>query len=263
MADVTLSLTYPDFLVVVAEMLGYDPDNLTAAQLGLCDRRVQSAYRQFLSPQPLRADGDSHEWSFLSPVATLVTVDETLDYDAPDDFGGIIGDYMSYVATATSWRYPQVPIVGEARIRSERARQQRSGYPKFIAVRPKANDGTEGQRWEFMIWPDPDDAYTLVYRYNRQRNALTTEAPYPLGGAQYGELIAELCRAEVERIDMQQAGVHAGESQRRLLTAISRDLSGSVVGNLGRCTDPSSRVRAPLVSRAEGVSLTVDEVVIL
>lgn len=83
---------------------------------------------------------------------------------------------------------------------SAAARVEYLGNPKRFAVRPKSGavTATEGQRFELMVFPTPDTAQTVNYRYNIQPDDVTAALPYPLGGAQHGETFLLSCLAQCE-----------------------------------------------------------------
>ncbi len=93
-----------------------------------------------------------------------------------------------------------IPIIPEVQMRAMFAANPITGPPKFVAVRPKLLEpGTEGQRFEVLFYPVPDQPYTLDYRYNRIWLKLSTTNKYPVGAAYHGELILQSCLRMVEQ----------------------------------------------------------------
>lgn len=223
MAESTLTLKYTDLLQAVGWFLGYGRDDtaFSAGQTAECDDIIQSGYRQFLIPEPLNDRDPGHVWSFLSPKTTLSLVAGTVDYDLPDNFDGLVGA----MAVNEAGLYVPIQPTGEGRIRMWRSQRDITGRPKFVAIRPKAYTGaTESQRFEALIWPEPDASYTLDYRYNVLQNALTSDNPYPLGGAAHAQTLRESCLAcaEMEK-DEEPDGPHQRAWRRRLAASIKHD----------------------------------------
>lgn len=118
-------------------------------------------------------------------------------YDMPDDFGGLEGKI-----TFSENYGPSIKKVGENSIRELRQGTNKYGKPEMAAVRVKKGfDGTEGQRYEMLLWPMPDDEYTLSYTKIAMFNKLTNDNPYPLGGVAHAETIKASCLAAAENYE--------------------------------------------------------------
>jgi hypothetical protein len=117
------------------------------------------------------------------------------DYGLTADVSGIDGD-LTFNSSQIGWS--NVPVTSEWIIRSLRQRGVASGHPKFAALRPRATDGLDRQRFDVMIWPETDGVYELMYRYPAIPNKLSEEAPYPYGGPIHAETIMASCMAVVE-----------------------------------------------------------------
>ena len=248
MAESTLSLTYPDLLQQVSQFLfgKWTTTDLTVAELAQCDAHIQSGYRRFLVPAPLPEDvqprsSTGHVWSFLHPTATLPTVIDDVDYALPDDWGGLAGTVTVDSTSAVS------PVVerGEGEIRGLWARGTVSGPPLKFAVRPLDPTGTDGQRFELILWPWPDAVYTMYLPYNVHPNKLTVAAPYPLGGMDHGETILECCLAVAERRSDDTIGIHQAAASEAMRASIARDRAVGVPNTLGYNGDASTDVGIP------------------
>lgn len=102
-----------------------------------------------------------------------------------------------------------IPIIPEVQMRAMFAANPITGPPKFVAIRPKLLEpGVEGQRFEVLFYPVPDQAYTLEYRYNRIWVKLSTTNKYPAGAAYHGELILQSCLRMVEQRIHNKRGPH-------------------------------------------------------
>jgi len=143
------------------------------------------------------------------------------DYQLPDNFGNMIGKF-SYDAQTV---YPAIPVGAEGDIRQRRQLQpDRSSRPFLSAIRPMACDGTAGQRFELMLWPIPNDDYTLHYRYTILPDALVVSTnPYAYGGMAHAETIRESCLAIAEESLDDTRGVHYVKFMERLAVSISYD----------------------------------------
>jgi len=116
-----------------------------------------------------------------------ITIDND-DLLMPDLFGSLVGD-ITYAPTEG---IPPIQITGEGNIRALRQASDNTGRPTKAAIRPKSFTAATGQRWELMLWPKPDAAYTLGYTYHvLQNNIITTATDYYPGGAQHGETIIQ------------------------------------------------------------------------
>lgn len=251
MAESTLSFEYDDLLREVGVFLGYPRStyDYTTAQHDECDFIVQSGYRRFLFPEPLREGEPAHIWSFLSPVATIDTAADDVDYDLPDNFGGMVGTRITIDADGI---YLPVPIRGEGQIRALYAGSSLSGRPQMVATRVKdATAGTTGQRWELIPWPTPDAVYAMQYRYNVLTGALTRDAGYPLGGMAHIEAILESCLRVAEQRSDDTAGVHTAAYPERLAASVSYDRQVSAPATLGYNSDLSDQ---PIIVTRTGVA---------
>ena len=70
--------------------------------------------------------------------------------------------------------YPPLQIQGEFQVRNLLQESQASGRPTTAAVRVKAPlDDNDPTRYELVVWPKPDGAYTLDYRYRINPDVLS------------------------------------------------------------------------------------------
>lgn len=192
MAESTLSLAFATINAEVGLMLGYSATlaNWSAEEIADIARVLNAGTRQFYG---------AHNWSFLHINTTLVTVADDYDQTLPDSFGGLEG---GFTFATTDGAYREVKVVGEEQIRALRQGNTLTGIPQFAAVRMRSTDGTAGQKFEVIWWPTPDAVYTLGYSYRVQPDALSSGAPYPLGGMVHSEtLLASALAIVEERMD--------------------------------------------------------------
>ena len=195
MAESSNSMGWTDFKLEVADFLGYGRTSTDwdTGQTGRIEACVHMGVRQFYQPPALseqvqRGEG-VHEWSFIKPTTTLTTTSGDYDQDAPDDFGSLAGP-MYFAPTIANHR---VEKVSEGMVLAQRQIGTTTDHPRMVAMRWTAQDGTTGQRAEFLFWPTPGGAYVLTYSYYVLQGKLTTAAPYPLGGAAHAKTIMDSC----------------------------------------------------------------------
>lgn len=196
--------------------------NWSADELTQIDDIINSGLRQFYHPPPGGIVPIGHKWSFMEPTTTLSTVAGTDDYTLSANFGGMIGS-MTYAASDNRW--VAVERIGESQLRLLRQRENGTAQssPVKMAVRAKSSDGSNGQRFELMLWPNPDKVYTLSYRYHALPSKLTVADPYPLGGEAHAETIMESCLAIAEERQENNAGIHTAKFMQRLQASIAYD----------------------------------------
>lgn len=221
MSESSLSIGLPELQATVGFFLGYGrtSGNWSAAQLAEIMLVVQSGVRRVYYPPAVDASTVGYEWSWLRPTTTIDTVDEQGDYDLPDDFGRLISGFHFAEDTYRS----SIPIVSIGALLERRSRGVISGTPKFAAVRYKASDGSGGQRQEVLLWPEPNEVWTLSYEYEAYSNSLSDSYPYPLGGMQLAELYMESCLSVAESRINDEPGQHTQQFGVLLIDAIARD----------------------------------------
>jgi len=154
-------ISYYEMIERVSDFLGYglapSGDDLARVRA-----RIEAGYRRFLDPPVLPGEVVPHEWSWLSPLATLEISAGVYRYTLPYDFGGIISD-ISYAPQVSV--IERIAVTHEGVIRKYRANNDYSGDPYVAAVRALSHSHTSGQLWELVVYPTPSEARTLYYRY--------------------------------------------------------------------------------------------------
>ena len=227
----TLAVSYTDLFGAVARFLGYDADNLTAAQTAECDMCVQSGVRNFYRPAALVGN----EWAFLKLDGALSTTEGVGDYLLPDGVGNIAGQ----IAFDPSERKRSIVIVPFGDIAMMR-RQPREDAPRFAAVVSTNLMGGKGQRKRLHLYPTPDKSYVLSFRADADEGKLdAVNRPYPLGGYAYAELVMESCLAIAEQRVNDEAGLHTQNFAALLESAAARDFRSGAqnFGSMGDHTD--------------------------
>ncbi len=154
-------------------------------------------------------------------------------YDLPVDFTGRLASEITF-RPGVNEAYPPIRITEPGALQSKQQGNPYSGVPYLAAVRPKAFVATTGQRWQLILYPTPDDAYELFYRYKVKPGMLDSTNIYPLGGDQHGETILESCLAIAEQRLMDGGdGIHAAAFAERLAASIAEDRDSFTPDTIG------------------------------
>lgn len=238
--EATLSIGYSKLRTEVGFYLGYDrdPDNWSAAEAEIVDCIIESGLRQFYHPPPVLGEKLSHKWRFLEPTTTIDTVASVDSYQLPAEFGGMTGP-ITFITDDNRWT--TLIERDENFIRQARMRDQNNitSYPLNYAIRPYDSDGSDGQRWELMLWPKPDKVYTLQYRYHAYQDRLSVDNPWPLGGSAHGETILQSCLQIAEQRLENSSGVQRDKFMERLAASVSHDRLQYTPDNAGYNRDYS------------------------
>lgn len=220
MAESTLSVQYSDLTREVARFMGWNRDSAswTSDQTTDFGDILKRGLLQFYYP-PTDANEPRHEWSFLRVGGSLSLVAADYDYDLPDNFSGVIvDDSVTFSSGSTLSRLEKVD---ESTLRTMRASQPASGDPTSYCVRTKTHDPTVGLRYEMLMYPTPDRALTLEYRYVVAPDVLTSTNKYPYGGAIHSQTILLSVLAEAERIMDDDA---QGENRKQFLAQLAASI---------------------------------------
>src|SRR3990167_2763787 len=207
------------FMREVGDVLEYGRDqNLwSEEQFSRAKAILDRGLFQFYFPPPLPVSENKtakapHEWSFLFPVASLTLVADTETYDLPNDFAGILRDFV-YTDTDATWR---IPIVNPESLRQAKDKGNLSdldtdvldtttvrtsvsgtddptGLPTVACIEPKAHTGGTRQIYQVTFYPPPHKALTLSYRYQIQPVPISDDVPWPLGTTAHTETILASC----------------------------------------------------------------------
>lgn len=220
----TLQLSYADLCADVSRFLGYPVlASQTAAQIAEVDGYVQAGIRQFYYPPAVAGVEPGYEWSFLRPTTTLTTVASDGIMDMPAAFSRMVGD----LHFAASVHARPVMQVSEARIHTLLQASDTEGYPQYAALRYKQSYGSHGQLQEIVLWPVPDAAYVLTYRYEAYNGKLSALNPCPLGGMRHSELILESCLAKAEQRANDEGSLHTTAFRELLAAGVAMDRRGN------------------------------------
>lgn len=186
---------------------------------------IQRGQSQFYQPPPLIEGMDPHIWSFLSPTATLSFVSGKGDYDLPDDYGQVIGDF------AFTDGSPPMSLTTEMQLRSMR-RTGETGTPRYFHARELPHGGTSEQKWELMVHPVPDRDLTVEYSYHINPQPIHPGRPHPYGGAVHSNTLLYSCLDIAERQIDGVVGGYAEKFRESLSSSIQFDVKATDVSSL-------------------------------
>lgn len=164
----TLETTKESLFKRIGLHVGFGPNfkAWSSAQLAEVTEIYRDGLRLFCNPPVIPGMNYTHNWSFLTPVATLTTAANQAVYDLPDDLADIQGSLI--VENDDFVPRKQIERYGESQIRLSNTTNY-TGRPQGFAVRVKEATVeptyTGDTRYELLIHPVPDGIYTLSYRY--------------------------------------------------------------------------------------------------
>jgi hypothetical protein len=206
-----------------------------------CLRRAQ---RKVYNPPVLPSEKYPHDWSFLRPVSSIRTRGGVYAYDLPNDFAQLYGPLTH--ASADSTLYPSIRFVGEHMIRQLLQRQESSARPDRAAVRVKEKIGDEPTRYELILWPTPDDEYTIEFRYRVNPdtsgyNSLPAlvDAMDLHGGDRFSEMFLEAAFLSADELMGVKRSPHDERFIRAVINAVGSDRLTSSPDSMGYNGDPS------------------------
>ena len=200
-----LAATYDSLRQEIGRHLGYTGSLSAITSITEHERDVEAillrGQRKFYF---LRKPGEGvpyHVWSFLLRDMPLTLPAEAEAVDLPADFWHLEGNLLY----GPGVDLPAISIVPEEDVRSLRSQSDATGSPRYAAIRARST--IDGQRYEAIFYPRPNAAYELRGRYACEPPMLSSETPYPAGGALHSEtlLMACLCAAD-EKLNPEQGG---------------------------------------------------------
>lgn len=139
-------------------------------------------------------------------------------YYMPDGFFGRVMDPFTYGQSGPKIR---VNEVHEERIRELNASGAASGDPQLVAFRPlPVTVAAEGQRWEAIFWPIPNNIYTVTSRARIFPDKLVNNGDFHIAGFSNDEAVLKACIAEAER----QGDDVTGVQEKAFLAALQRSI---------------------------------------
>jgi len=254
----SLACDYTSLRLMFAIHVGYNPDHTqwSAVQAQHWSMVLSRGMSRFTHPARLPGERTAHQWSFLRPLATLITKASKDEYDLPQDFGGLDGDLYFYRSENQS---SPIRHVGEHEIRRLRAnRGSLTSSPSRCAVLPKQADTQSEQRLVLLLDPCPDATYTLQYRYFARQSTLSEENPIPLGASDHAETIRLAILSTADELLNDEAGPNHEAFMLALQSSVDFDRRVQSPENLGYNAD---RECVSFFDHARSIGSTVGYVV--
>ena len=200
---------------------------------------VMDGLRKFYYPMIMPNEREMHRWGFLYPKQTFNCVGSQYVYELPEDFGAFMGP-MHY-SPGSAVLYPHVEEVSESQIEQLRQGGDHTGRTRYFAVRPMLHGEFKGTRYEMLLYPVPDQAYTLHYRYEVNPKFIVQDQEYPLGGQPHSQTILEACLLSADLFRNVARSPHELEYMKCLQASISYDRQLTSPDTLGTDYDGSDR----------------------
>lgn len=173
----------------------------------------------------------AHDWSFFQPVKTITTVDGTSAYDLPTGYQSIESELHYGLGEDTF--YPPVRERSDSQIRQWQQRDDEEGRPLYFSVRTTEFDPEAGSGRQLILYPTPDDEYTLYANMTLKPTMIDATNEYPVGGETLAAVITEACLAAAEHNLDDGEGIHEKQFLQLLPLAIMADQHKSSPMSLG------------------------------
>lgn len=167
--DANFGLAYIFKQIAIKLGMGPNVNILSEAQKQKIKEVYRSALRRIVNPPVLPGERYPHQWSWLKPIAELTTVAGQSAYALPADFTSFEGPLTFKNA---NYLYREIKVTSELTVRKHIEASTGTGRPEYAAVRFKETDTSGNQRYELLLWPVPDAAHVLQYRYRINQTAL-------------------------------------------------------------------------------------------
>jgi len=153
---------------------------------------------------------------------------------------------LTYYPSAESW-YPPVRWRHDSAIRLLEGNNPEFDRPLFYSVRTVTFDPTVGSRKVLVMYPAPDQAYTLRVPMILRPVLLESGSPYPIGGEVLSQVMLEACLASAEHNFEESEAIHEKRFMEMIALAIRDDQERSSPTSLGPDSPRSERARFGVV----------------
>lgn len=151
-------------------------------------------------------------------------------YDLASDFGGLIGEPV--FVNKDDEGLPRLKQADLAWLRRRYKEDYDQEEPEYWAIINKPYTASTGERFQFMVWPPPDDDYDVLVPYRRLPDRLTDSASvYPVGGPELALLWQYLGLKHMEIARGQFDGPWANLAAQEMIACIDRDRRWLSSGN--------------------------------
>lgn len=197
-------LTYGDLRRYIANEAGYNLSlSFSTNQETRVDDWLAETLRLAYDPAVLPNELEKHQWNFLCPEVQLKTTADQYTIAMPPRFSDLLGPLV-YMPDEDGGLPPftQIKITSDIEVmRCLRASSQVTGYPTMGGLRVAKQDQSFGTDWEMVVYPTPNDEYTLSARMKLNPTLPGRDDEALLGGQQHEQLFIAACRAVVERFN--------------------------------------------------------------
>jgi hypothetical protein len=173
----------------------------------------------------------AHDWSFFRPVVPIATVANQAEYELPLGYESI--ESKMYYPLGEDTFYPPVEERSDSQIRRWQQRDDETDHPLFFCVRIAEFDPKVGSRKKLILYPTPDDAYTLYAKMTLRPVPIDADNPYPIGGELLAAVITAACRSAAEENLDETESIHEKRFLELLPLAIMADQERSSPTTLG------------------------------
>lgn len=223
----SLKIKYSELRREIGRFLGFSrtPADWDATQTSDVADVIRGGYRNVCWPTAMEGT-PVHKWTWLCPSATISIVPGTRVYDLPYDFVRVCSPFTySYNDNGGI-----VAQSDDFKLRSLYSSEALNGIPKYCAIRPKSQ---EEDSYELLVYPTPDAAMTIEYRYEKVPVELGESNPYHLGSAAYSELVLASCLMIADKMLNKESldpsgGLHAQRYAELLKASILIDMQVQV-----------------------------------
>jgi len=153
---------------------------------------------------------------------------------------------LTYYPGPDCW-YPPVKWRHDATIRQLEGNNPEFGRPVFYSVRTVTFDPSVGSRKVLVLYPAPDQAYTLRVPMILRPVLLNETNLYPIGGEMLSQVILEACLASAEHNFEERKHVHEDQYLKLIEQAILEDKDRSSPTSLGPDAPRGERSRFGVV----------------
>ena len=162
-------------------------------------------------------------------------------YELPAAFGGLVGGLVLISTESPTTSFPPL-IVRPSDVVSQYAiADQNPSSPRYVSIVPTDFVGATGQRYEMLLWPEPDLNYAICYRYNVNLDAMVA-GEYHAGGPSSAQTVKQCCLAAAELLESGGAtGTYYKLAMQALATGIAHDMTMRPA-NLGQSQENSDVV---------------------
>jgi hypothetical protein len=168
------------------------------------------------------------------------------DYVLGEDFGGLAGDL--YFTDENGVLADKICYTGVNHILTLRAQDDFIGtthHPRWATIVSDIQQGLEEQRSKLMVWPCPDEAYSVTFQYYVRIRELSDSNPKPPGGDDHAALFRAAILAAIELDLEDQHGPQYQNFMQQLQASVSRDRALNMPSSLGYNGDGPSMGAGP------------------